>query len=153
MNTPHFQMPKTLILVANASRARLFTVESPTGPLRELESRSHPASQLRQQDLTSDRHGRSFQSAGESRSAMSQSVDPKEQEAITFAKELADLVNHYRGQGELERLYLVAPPGFLGLLRKSLKAEVQALVAQEIDKDYTRLAAPDLRSHLPEFLR
>ncbi|ADU65784.1 host attachment protein [Desulfurispirillum indicum] len=153
MNTPHFQMSKVIILVADASRARLLAVESPTGPLMELESLVNPAARLRQQDLSSDRQGRSFQSAGTGRSAMAETTTPKEQETAVFARELTQNLQERRKQGELEKLYVVAPPAFLGELRKHLGAEVASVVVAEIDKDYTRLDARELREKLPQYLK
>ena len=46
-------------VVADRSRARLFSVATPKGPLEELEDLVHPEARAHERDLTSDRPGRS----------------------------------------------------------------------------------------------
>ena len=153
MNNPHFVMPKVQVLVADQSRARTFTVESPKGPLKEVRTDVNPEGRLHQKDLVTDRPGRQHESMGEGRSAMDESTDPKVVESQRFAKELAERLNKSRKAGDLERLYLVAPPKFLGEVRKHLKDDVKALMAEEIGKDLSHLDAAALRKHLPELLK
>lgn len=145
-------MPKTWVVVAESSRAKIFTVDNPRGPLRELESLDHPESRAAGQDLASDRPGRAFDRAGEGRHAMGQPVDPREQEVIRFAKQLAERLEAGRVNGDVERIYLIAAPQFLGELRQNLANGTAQLVVQEIDKNLVRHDPADIRSHLPERL-
>jgi len=153
MNNPHFRMPKVQILVADASRARVFTVESPKGELQELQTFVNPEGRLHARDLTTDRAGRQQTPMADSRSAMDETTEPKDVEAQRFARELAQSLEAERSKGNLEKLYLVAPPRFLGELRKHLSRDVSALIAGEIDKDLTYKDATKLRGHLPELLK
>lgn len=153
MNNPHFRMPKVWVLVADGSRARIFTVERPTGPLQEVEALVHPEGRAHQRDLTTDLPGRSFQRMGEGRSAMDERTDPKTTEVRAFADELSKRLEDGRVSGELERLYLVAAPGFLGELRKQLSEPCQDLIAETMAKDLTQLTPQKLRQHLPERLK
>ena len=142
-------MAKTWILVADSSRARLLLAESLNAPLQELETLENPAARLRNQDLASDGPGRSFDSAGQGRHAMEQRESPKHHEAATFARHLAERLEQGRGRGELDRLLLVAPPRFLGMLRDELGAELMRLLIAEVDKDLTTVDGGELREHLP----
>jgi protein required for attachment to host cells len=47
---------------------------------------------------------------------------------------------------------VVAPPQFLGLLRKELSTETARRVVLEVDKDLTRFDADGVRRRLPERL-
>lgn len=145
-------MANTWIVTADSSRARIFTVETSRGPLRELDVLLHPEARLHEQDLTTDLPGRAFDSVGEGRHAMGQSVTPKEHEAITFAKEVADYLDKARSEGRYHKLLLVAAPRFLGLLRQNLSAATSGLVGEEIDKNLVQHSAEDIRKHLPERL-
>ncbi|TDT43041.1 protein required for attachment to host cells [Halospina denitrificans] len=153
MNNPHFTMPKVRILVADASKARLFRVDSPTGELIELSSDVNPEARLHDSDLTTDKPGRAADSNYSGRSAMEDPTDPKEVEAQKFARELTDKLEKARNKGELEKLYIAAPPRFLGELRKHFKPELKSLVVEEIGKDFSHMDAKNLRKHLPERLK
>lgn len=143
-------MAKIWILAANGSQAKLFTADSPIGPLTELESLENPDARAKQRELTSDRPGRSFDSQGEGRHAMAVEVDSKEQEQIRFARLVADRLEQARLDNQFERLVIIAAPAFLGLLRTSFNTVLNSLLSLEIDKDYTTLRADELRKRLPE---
>lgn len=153
MNNPHFTMPKVRILVADASRARLFSVESPTADLKEVDTFVNPEGRLHDGDLTTDRPGRQADSMNSGRSAMDEANDPKEVETQRFARELVESLDKTRSQGEMEKLYLAAPPKFMGELRKQMKSELKATVVEEIKKDLSQLNARELRKHLPERIK
>lgn len=83
---------------------------------------------------------------------MSREVDPKKQEAIAFAKQVAERLESARLQGEVDRLILVAAPEFFGLLRDHLKAELQRLIEEEFSLDLVQMKPHEIRAHLPETL-
>ena len=145
-------MAKIWVMVANSSRAALYSADSPVGALQEVESFDHPPARQHVQELTSDLPGRAFDSAGQGRHAMEQRTDPKQQEAINFAKELSKRLDTAAAQQSFDRLVLVAAPAFLGLLRKQLSDATQKLIGTEIAKDLTGLDAATLRAHLPDRL-
>lgn len=145
-------MPKTWILVSDSSKARLFSTDTPTGALTERESFEHPAGHVHARDLTSDLPGRSFDSAGQGRHIMESEVGPKAHEARLFAKQLAERLEAGRARGETNRLILVAPPDFLGLLRDALSAEARKMVELAIDKHLVKLTPAEIRARLPEKL-
>jgi len=140
------------IVVANSSRARILQADSPAGHLQELDSFSHPAARVREQDLTSDLPGRAFDSAGQGRHAMEEPSRPKEHEAEKFAQQLAEHLERARTAHRYSRLIVVAAPAFLGRLRQHLGDETAACVTLELDKDLTQVDDATLRQHLPERL-
>ena len=83
-------MSRKWVVVADQSRARIFTVDDAHGPLLQVDELEHPEARKREQELMSDRPGRSFDSAGQGRHAMGTSVEPKKEEAVRFAKQIAD---------------------------------------------------------------
>ena len=140
------------VLSANGSKASIYTAESPTAPLLELQILDNPNARAKQMDLVTDRPGRTFDSAGAGRHAKAVEVEAKKQEQVRFAKALSDRLELGRTDNAFERLVLVASPAFLGLLRANFGAPLASLVSLEIDKDYTSLKAENLRAHLPERL-
>ncbi|MFQ5935265.1 MAG: host attachment protein [Acidiferrobacterales bacterium] len=140
------------VLIAESSRARIFLVDKPRGPLRELETLAHPKARMHEQELTADLPGRSFDSAGEARHAMEPNTNPKEREAADFAKRIARRLDSARTENNFDKLVMAAAPKFLGRLRKELSTETLALVTREINKNLVQLDARTLRRHLPERL-
>lgn len=140
----------TRVLVADGSRARLLTLEQDRS-LTELEVFACPEERLKEQDLTSDRAGRSFDSTGGGRHDMEPGTSQHEQVAIDFARQLAERLDELRNSGELDKLVLIAAPAFLGHLRSNISSATQSLVALSIDKDLTRHKLPEIAGHIPKF--
>ena len=137
-----------LIIVADQSKARFFTVDSPEGELKQVQALEHELAREKAGELASDRPGRSFDSAGQGRHAMSASVEPMEQEAIRFAKEIGEQVSTACRTGSYNHLMVVAGARFLGLLRESI-SNPQQLRVTEINKNLGQYDAREIRTHLP----
>jgi protein required for attachment to host cells len=142
----------TWILVADSGAARIFGTDEPTGPITELEAMTHPEGRMAARELTSDLPGRAFDSAGQGRHIMEKEVGPRQQAVIDFSHLLARRLEKARVQRELERLVLIAPPDFLGLMRKAIGGELQKLVVLELDHNLVKLPPKELRARLPERL-
>jgi protein required for attachment to host cells len=140
-----------LIVVADQSKARFFTADTPEGELRELRSLEHEVAREKAATLASDRPGRSFDSGGQGRHAMSTSVEPMEQEAIRFAKEIGEQVTVSCRDGNYNHLMIIAGARFLGLLREAID-NPQQLRVTEINKNLGQYNAREIRTHLPERL-
>ena len=144
-------MSKDWIAVADKARCRIFRQNGRNGPIEEIEDLISATTRLKNQDINADRHGRrAFDSAGQGRHAMGNSLGPIEQQAIRFAKEVIEKLESGRKQGSFDRLYLVAEPRFLGHLRQSITRPLKELIAAEIDKDWTSQPAEEIRLRLRE---
>ncbi|HMW41301.1 MAG TPA: host attachment protein [Plasticicumulans sp.] len=139
-------MTATWILVADASRARLFSVSKSIGPLQEIGSFDHPGARAKTRDLLAD-----GQCSGNG-SGDRECAEPRRHEALNFARELSEHLRLSRVQGLFDRLYIAAAPAFLGLLRGRLDSPTAQLVIDEVSKDLTQLAPDAIRRHLPERL-
>jgi len=144
-------MSKLWIVVADQSKARFFTTASPRGALLEVGALEHAVARERARTLTSDRPGRSFDSAGIGRHAMSTSVEPREQETIRFAKQVAEHLSKAHHEGRCNQLLLVAGPDFLGRLREQFKTTPEIRIT-EIEKNLGQYTPQEIRAHLPERL-
>ncbi len=145
-------MSELWIVVAESSRARIFTADGPTGKLTELETLAHPESRLHDRELSSDLPGVTFDSGGQGRHVKEQQVGPKAQAVVRFAEQVAARIDAGRTGGEFKRLVLVAAPEFLGLLRDKLPAPARDVIETEIAKNLAQLSADEIRGHLPERL-
>jgi len=147
-------MGKTWILVAHEAGARLFDNDGIGHGLALLESIDHPEGRARDRDIDSDRPGRSFRknSGDPRRAAMGQSESPHDRVISDFSRELADKLRHGRVQNHFDRLVLVAPPRFLGLLRAALDGPTSRLVIASIHKDLATSNEAELIQHLGEVI-
>ncbi len=145
-------MSTTWVVAADSSRARILAAGKRNGPLEEVEDLVHTESRLQEQDLKSDTRGRAFDSGGQGRHAMEPKNSAKHQEAIRFAKQVCDTLTTAQGEGRYEKLYIVAAPSFLGLLRECLNPVVQNRIVGEVNKNLATHSPQDIRGHLPDYL-
>jgi protein required for attachment to host cells len=145
-------MRKAWILVADSSRARVFTAETQSSSLEELETLAHPEGRLHEQNMDSDLPGKDTGNGGAGGHAYQDQTEPKEQEAINFAKRIAKHLDEARNAKKYEQLVVVAAPAFLGELRNQFSGQVGKLVCYELSKNLTTHDTADIRKHLPEYL-
>ena len=147
-------MASTWVLVAHEAGARLFENQGPGKGLDLVDEIDHPEGRMRDGELVSDRPGRSFRkdSGDPRRASMSQNEGPHERVVATFARELANRLQQGRVRNEYQRLVLVAPPRFLGLLRSSLDAPTAQLVVGSLHKDLAAKKEAELVEHLGEII-
>ena len=144
-------MSKLWVVVADQSKARIFTVAEPHGELLDVDELEHPEARDREQTMTSDRPGRGFDSKGPGSHAMGSTDDPGKQGTIRFVKQVADHVQAAHNEGRCNRLLLVAGPTLLGMLRENMKG-LSGLKISEIEKNLGQYDAREIRKHLPERL-
>jgi protein required for attachment to host cells len=140
----------TWILVADSSRAKIFEVRGAMRDVHEIEAFVHPEGRAHNRDLKTDGPGRYF-SKGEHTQAHTATpkVEPQEHEAELFARRLTDYLEKARATQRFESLHPIAPPEFLGLIRRPLAKEAQDLVEATLAKE---VAWFDERS-IAEYLR
>lgn len=131
-------MRGTLVLVANASRARLWHVVSDGISL--VEEWEHPEGRVKESELLTDRPGRTFlDGPSPQRSAYERQVNPQTEENRHFARDLAAAVAKRMQNNDGVGLVLCAPPKFLGQLRGELPPPIAGRVVESLDHDYTAL--------------
>lgn len=140
------------VLIADAGRARLFKAQTRTGPLIEQKDWIDEEARARILNFTSDKQGRSYDSVGLGRHSMEPSVDPKKEEEIRFGKFICDQLYAFFHDQEPDRIYIVAPPSMLGLLRENLHKEIRDHIVQEVSKDLSKMDCDTILKHLPELL-
>ena len=146
-------MKSTWILVADNSQARLFTVETATSGLLELETFNHPEGRMHEQQLDSDLPGKNTSTAGGGGHRYQDKIGPKEQESINFAKKVSRYLDSAHNANEFERLMIVAAPSFLGTLRGQFSDSLHKAVVFSLDKDLKDHSLEDIRAHLPTPMR
>ncbi len=144
-------MSKTWVVVADTSRARIFSADTPASQLFETETLSNPEARLHQGDLVSDRPGRDRNSIAGTHDVGHES-DAKEEQAIRFAAEVCARLELGRVKSQCNKIYIVAAPSFLGLIRKHQTPALKKIIAGEISKNMALKEAVEIKKCLPEYL-
>jgi protein required for attachment to host cells len=136
------------VLVAESSRAKLYSAENRKAPLVEIGALVHPEARLHEGDLVSDQSGSDGGSVGQGRHVLDNKTNARDTEKTEFAKNLAHRLEAARKEKAFNRVVLIAPPSFLGLLRDNLSDQVMELVTEQIDKNLVQQPACEVREHL-----
>jgi protein required for attachment to host cells len=131
---------ETRVIVADSARARIFSSHGTLLQLEEIEGFAHPEAHLPNRELASDSAGKSKDQHG----SLDQATSPRDNEAERFAQLLGQHLKDLHNIQHFEQLMLVAPPRFLGLLRKHLPKPLEQLVQQAVDKDLTRASTAEI---------
>jgi protein required for attachment to host cells len=141
----------TWVLVADNSRARFFAAERVTGPLLEIRDFLYPEARLREGDLVSDKPGRD-RNPSSGAHGLGTEGSHKQDGAERFALSICSTLETACNDGAFDKLYVVAAPHFLGLLRKHQSSRLKQMVAGEVDKNLATHDGDTIRKHLPDCL-
>jgi protein required for attachment to host cells len=148
-------MANTWIVAADAGRARFLQVAGPQR-LVEVEDLLNPDARMDNRELTSDAHPRFSGHGGVGKPGASRTSGPasdrqetsaQEHATDLFAKRVGDYLESARTAHRYDELVIVAPPKFLGALRKELGKEVEKLVVEELPKDLSWFKAQELERY------
>ena len=139
-------MTTTWIIAADSSRARILQVTDRGDELAEIDDLLNPEARVDDRSLTTDAHSRYRGSSGPASDR--EETSAAEHATELFAKRVGDYLDKARTAHRYDRLHLIAPPRFLGQLRKRLGKEVQKLVTDELPKDLSGLNARDIERYL-----
>ena len=103
---------------------------------------------MSERELNTDAHGRFPGTPGGS--TAEDDVGAVEHKTELFAKRIGDYLEKARTDKRYDRVCLLAPPKFLGALRKEIGKEVEKLVVDEQDKDLSWLSAQEIERHLAQ---
>jgi len=145
-------MTKLWITVADAGGARIFSKMSETPGVTLLQELENPDGRAHTHDLVSDHRGQAEKGGTGVMSAMQPPTDPHEEKAIEFARKLNHILEKAAAAGEFDRLSLVAPPHFLGLLRAHLGPASKHRLDKCAAKDFKNVRPHEIAQRLHELL-
>jgi len=137
------------VVAADAARARIFRARHANGGLTEIEDLLNPDARDAGRALRADRLGHAANAARGGGHSLQRNADEPHQIAIDFGCRLARRLNAARKRGEFDRVYLVAEPHLLGVVRGALDRPTRRLLAAAIGKDVSRRSAAIVRQRLP----
>lgn len=141
------------VVVADRSRARIFQTDGGADRLHEIEDLLNPEGRLDEADLRHDAKGRYF---GKGERHQGHTAEPhvtkEEHDEEMFSREVGQLLDHACDARRYDSLVMVAPPEFLGLLRKQLSKRVEQRVTQQLDTGLANWNEQQIRDYLKQHL-
>ncbi|MGI9238191.1 MAG: host attachment protein [Woeseiaceae bacterium] len=127
---------KYWIVVADESRAEIYTRDARRAPLAKILSLENATSRMKTGEIISDRGGRSYDSIGTGRHTMAaEKANPKKHASTIFANQIAERIGKVTHDGSCRGYALIAAPRFLGMLRDSTSRKCRFEPFKTIDKD------------------
>ncbi|MDP1797636.1 MAG: host attachment protein [Planctomycetaceae bacterium] len=140
------------ILLADRSRANiLHALPDGLQPFPTIVSLIHGEGRLHPQDRDSDAAGRIQLQSG-ARSATEPHEDRRHVEARVFAKQIVEYLEQASRDRRFDRLFVVAPPEFLGVLRETWPHLLHRKIVREVNANLTQLPQAELQTRLAEIV-
>lgn len=136
------------ILVANASRARLFSTDELAENWNLREEFHHEESRVHSRELKNQPDNPNAGTLHKP-SPEGQSNGRQKLEHDRFARMLADRLEEALNQQAFERLVVAAPPEFLGRLRKAISPRVHQRLMLDFEADYSNIPVRELPDRIP----
>jgi protein required for attachment to host cells len=147
-------MNKVWILVCDSARGRLFETRDGAPSWELLETLSHEESRAKARALVSDQAGtRSAEGGSVHHNALAPGSEPKEVEKEHFAHSVVKLLDQAMRAGRFGKWVLVAPPHFVGMIKKELTNELKKHLMSSVDKDLTSFDVRTLAERLKDDVR
>lgn len=147
-------MNNVWILVCDAAKARVFEVRHGDPTWHAVDLVLHEESRSNASELVGGRSGsRSPEGRSVHHNALAPASSPKDVEKDGFAHTLATTLDHALRSARFGKWVLVAPPHFLGLMRKALTSELEKHLMTAVDKDFNDLDVHELSERLRDAVR
>lgn len=128
---------RTWILVADASRADVFAQVDDDEQWFVVDRLEHPESRLKSMEISPTDPGHAAKSKGSPRrTSLDPKMTPHDVEKKHFAEELCHYLDQRAANRDYERLWVFAPPHFLGMLRNGMTNEVGRRLSGSVAHDY-----------------
>lgn len=141
------------VVVADSSRARIFQTAGNIERLQEVQDLLNPEGRLDDADLRHDAKGR-FYGKGERHQAHTAepNVTKEAQDADQFSREIGRVLADACDAHRYDSLVVVAPPEFLGRLRRALPERVERCVSRQLNREITGWDSTEVGAYLKQAL-
>lgn len=146
-------MAKQWVIVADRTRARIFETDGDLDHLSEVEDLLNPEGRFSDAEFHHDARGRF---CGKGNRQHSHTAQPRVTKAVhdeeNFSRQLAAVLDKGCEASRYDSLVVVAPPAFLGILRKQFSDKVGKRIVKQFDSDISSYAARQISDYLKRHL-
>jgi protein required for attachment to host cells len=141
-------------MVCDSARARFFEVRGDDPSWHLVSAVSHEKSRSKASELVGDHSGsRSSEGRSVHHNALAPASSPKDVEKARFAHSLGKTLDEAMRSARFHRWVLVAPPHFVGLVKKELTPELEKHLLATVNKDMNHVDVHDLAEALRDTVR
>lgn len=144
--------PDLYVIVADATRAELLLRQRGNPPFATVATFDNPDSHLPDRAFGTERPGRTHESVGPRRAAITPRTQPRVRVLAAFASELAAAIEKAVAARRGTQFVVAAPPRLLRMIEARLNPEAGDAVTRTVPKDLTRLPRLTLMSRLADQL-
>ena len=134
----------TWVVIANASRARVYVSGGQGVKLERVREYAHAQSRAKGTELLSDRPGHAASGRGARRTALEPDTQVKRHEQERFAHEIALALGTALKENQFDQLVLIASAAFLGMLKSALPKGVVRVLTHTEGRDLTNVPEAEL---------
>lgn len=142
-------MQTTWVIAADSSRARIFEMSDEDLRFEEIEDLVNPEGRQDEREVRVDAKGRFF---GKNAQMQGHTAEPHveavQHEVVLFSKRLGHYLEQARQEHRFDKLCLIAPPKFLGLIRANMGEEARKAVEEEIPKEIAWFNDTDIEAYV-----
>ncbi len=141
------------VVVADSNRARIFQSAGNVQHLQEVQDLLNPEGRMDDADLRHDAKGR-FYGKGERHQGHTAepNVTKEAHDAEQFSREIGRVLAEACDAQRYDSLVVVAPPDFLGRLRRSLPERVERCVSRQLDREIASWDSAHVEAYLKQAL-
>lgn len=141
------------VIVADRSRARIFETEGSFDRLHEIENLLNPEGRLDDAALRHDAKGRYDGTGARHQGHTAESpVSQQQHDEEKFSREVMALLTRGCDAKRYDSLVVVAPPEFLGMLRKQLPERVGQHITRQLHSDISNFGLQQIGAYLKQHL-
>lgn len=142
-------MQTTWVIAADSNRARIFEMSDEDLRFEEIEDLLNPEGRQDEREVRVDAKGRFFGKNAEMQGHTAEPhVEAVQNEVVLFSKRLGHYLEQARQEHRFDKLCLIAPPKFLGLIRANMGEEASKAVEEEIPKEIAWFKDTDIEAYV-----
>lgn len=143
-------MKQDLILIANATRARLCHHEDGAAQLAVLSEAQDPEGRMKAGELAGDHLGHVAADQRPGGTSFAPRLDPRRKQHLAFARLLAAQVEQHLQQGHYREFLLFASSPFLGEMKEQLGPRAKRALRAAVDLDLTSCPLDELEPRVDQ---
>jgi protein required for attachment to host cells len=138
------------VLVANQAEAQIYSSDQHGENLVMVDTLLDKEGAAHSRDLLTEAPGRAIDRVGLARHAMEPKRGVMEEHRRRFVKKVVERLEAGHLRGDFDQLVILAAPAVLGVVRKTLPADLEKIVVKEVPKDLIGRGVDEIQANVEQ---